>query len=117
MDPVQYILLLIILSFLLKTANNLRKNKIHFADFLLWLLFWGVVSLIVIFPYGTQVVADVIGVGRGADLIVYIGMLGVYYFLYLMLVKIKSLDHKITLLGRSIALDKAVDTTKPDVKK
>ncbi len=107
---VQYVLLALIVGFVLKTASSLRKRKIHFADFLLWLLFWGVVAAIVVWPQATQYLAELIGIGRGADLIVYLGLMGLYFFFYNTLVKVKQLDEKITLLGRQIAIDKAHTT-------
>lgn len=111
MDIVQYILLAVIVLVLLRTGNMLRKGKIHFADFLLWLVFWGAVSSIVIFPQVTQMVADLVGIGRGADLVLYLGMIGLYYFMYATIVKVKQLDQKITKLGRSVAIENAHDGT------
>ena len=109
---VQYILLVLIALFIIKTAKSLVRKKIHFADFFLWLIFWGVVSAIIIWPQITQRFAELIGIGRGADLVVYLGMLGVYFFFYNLLVKVKQLEEKITTLGREIAIKDGKDLTK-----
>ncbi len=112
MDIVQYILLGVIAFVLFRTARMMHKGKIHFADFLLWLMFWALVSAIVIWPQITQYAAEAIGIGRGADLVLYLSMLGVYYFMYHSIVKVKQLEQKITKLGRQVAIDNAKDTTR-----
>lgn len=111
LDPVQYILLAAIIFFIFRAAKQLISKKIHLQDFVMWLVFWVGVSLIVIYPKSTQVVADMVGIGRGADLVVYLGMLGLYYFFYLVVVKVKQLDEKITTLGRQVAINGVKNTT------
>jgi len=112
MLPIQIIFLVIIALFIFRTVNGLLKKKLHTQDFFLWVVFWGVVAAIVVWPNATQKIANMIGIGRGADLVVYLGLMGLYFFFYHTLIKVKQLDEKITKLGREIAIKGAVDTTK-----
>ncbi|HZQ54741.1 MAG TPA: DUF2304 domain-containing protein [Bryobacteraceae bacterium] len=61
-------------------------------------------SLCVIFPGITSDLANALGVGRGADLLLYLGLLaGIHSFLLLYL-KERRLDRRITELTRAIAI-------------
>lgn len=61
-------------------------------------------SVCVIFPGITSDVANALGVGRGADLLLYLGLLaGIHSFLLLYL-KERRLDRRITELTRAIAI-------------
>lgn len=61
-------------------------------------------SLCVIFPGITSEVANSLGVGRGADLLLYLGLLaGIHSFLLLYL-KERRMDRRITELTRAIAI-------------
>jgi small membrane protein len=61
-------------------------------------------SVCVIFPGITSEVANALGVGRGADLLLYLGLLaGIHSFLLLYL-KERRMDRRITELTRAIAI-------------
>lgn len=112
MNLIQILLLIIIAGFIFKTAMALKKKKIHTVDFVMWFIFWLGVGAVVSYPRITQLIADFVGIGRGADLVVYLGMIALYFFFYQLLVKVKQLDEKITLLGREIAIKSALENSK-----
>lgn len=71
---------------------------------LLTAFFFVSASLCVMFPGITSELANALGVGRGADLLLYLGLFaGIHLFLLLYL-RTRRLDRRITELTRAVAL-------------
>lgn len=70
-----------------------------------WSLMWVVVILAALMPQGTDAVAAYVGVGRGADLFVYIAVVFLLYANYRSLVRQQKMSDDITELVRKIAVD------------
>jgi len=77
---------------------------------LIWILFWLIGGVIVILPDSTFYFAKLVGVGRGADLILYIGITALFFMVFRLMVRINSLDKDITKLTRKIALQEDMKT-------
>ena len=107
MNIAQIILLSLIALIVLGTITSYRKRKIHSLEFFTWIFFWLIASTVVLFPHLTQIFADAVGIKRGADLILYLGVTVLYFFLYQILVILNQLDHKLTTLAREIAITNA----------
>jgi hypothetical protein len=76
---------------------------------LLGVIFFVTASGFVLFPNNTTKIAHALGVGRGADLLLYVALFaGIHAFLLLYL-KIRRLEHKITELIRAMAIRDAQD--------
>jgi len=73
---------------------------------LVWGVLWVLVSYFLIFPSSSSSLALSLGIGRGADLIVYVSIVVVYYLLFKIYVKIEQMNEDVTKLVRSIALEK-----------
>ncbi len=82
-----------------------------------WLLlfggFWVIVALVAISPDTTSVIANMVGVGRGSDLLVYIAVVVLFYMVYRLLVTQQRLSEEITELVRKLAIR---DANKPEDK-
>ena len=52
----------------------------------------------------TDKIANILGVGRGADLFVYLSLLTIFLFISYTINKFETLNEKISILSRSIAL-------------
>ena len=63
------------------------------------------VVVLVFLPNTTQILADILGVGRGADLVVYLAIMALFYLQFKLFVKIESVEQEISTLVRKIALD------------
>jgi len=81
--------------------------------------------LLVLVPEWANLLAHLVGVGRGADLILYLGLLGLAFLCLVLYSKLRQVEMKLTLLARAEALaqahlpepnaswnSKAVDTTR-----
>ena len=110
MKPIQAILVLILLAIAGLYFNRLRKKTF---DRLIILLFIFTGILLVITPDLTTAIAHRLGVGRGADLIMYLGLLMLSFFCVLLYARIRELKSSLTDLARWIALDQARQPDQP----
>ena len=99
--PIKIILILGLLALTLLCFTVL-KSRLATRLFILAQLCVGVV--LVIFPDIANWIADLVGVGRGADLMLYLLLLAVYAGALLVLAKFRRLERQITELTRQIAL-------------
>ena len=83
----------------------LRRNRLPLHIMTVFLLL-GAAAVAVIAPEVTQEVADFVGVGRGADLVMYIAIVAVMFVLLHYYSKFVELQQKMTELTRQIAIMK-----------
>ena len=106
MKPVQFLLLPLILFALGKVIHKYRRQGMRTGEFLFWVLVWGASALIIAFPTSTSVVAHLLGIGRGADLIMYSALLVVFYLLFRVHLALDRLEQAVTEVVRELALDR-----------
>jgi small membrane protein len=110
-------LILIVLCLLAAILGSLAfRSKLGYR--LLGSFFFITATAFVIFPDATSSIAHLLGVGRGADLLLYVGLLaGVYSFLLLYL-RTRRLERRMTDQIRALAIRDAVrlGSEQPDGK-
>lgn len=104
LTTIQIVLVLFAIFALTRTIQRFRAGGFPFVHLLLWLVFWVAVAVVVLLPETTSVLAGLLGVGRGADLIVYLAIMAMFYLLFRMFAKVEDLERQITKLVRSLAL-------------
>ena len=70
----------------------------------------GVVAVVA--PELTTVVANAVGVGRGADLLIYLLIVTLFFVILMMFARIRTLQDQITRLAREMSIEEAVQTKK-----
>lgn len=110
LTAIQIILLALILFFISRVVLRAREKLIPTKTAAFWLVIWLVALIGVILPKTTTQIAEVFGVGRGVDIIVYVSMALLFYLVFRIYVMIEDLRRDITTLVRQIALQNA---TKP----
>ncbi len=95
------------LLMLFRTWRQHRAQKVAKQWMLLWAVVWVVIVAVALAPQTADVIASIVGVGRGADLFVYIAILFLLYAEYRTLVRTKKLEEQHTELVRRIAIDHA----------
>ena len=103
MRPIQFILIPILVLVLLFFTPKLRRLALLQGLFVAGVL---VLLLFVIMPDWSTVVANWVGIGRGVDLVIYLGllMLGVLYLL--LLLRVRKLEEKFSNFVRKEAIDR-----------
>ena len=89
----------------------LRRNRLPFHIITVFLLL-GAGAVAVVMPDLTSEVAQLVGVGRGADLVTYIAIVAVMFVLLHYYSKFVELQQKLTELTREMAIIRA-ETQKP----
>jgi len=102
---IQLILVLIVAIIIWRLVVRLKAKDITTKQFSGWLLLWLVTLIIIIWPQATVWLANSVGVGRGSDLVVYLAVIFIVYFLFRLLLRIEKLEKNLTKLVRQEALD------------
>jgi small membrane protein len=114
MKPAQFLLLAFVLGALAKVIHSYRQRRLVPLDVLFWGLVWIGTASMIIFPDTTSLLAHLLGIGRGVDLIVYLSLLISFYLIFRLYVALARLEQTITALVRAIALEQlpeSVDST------
>jgi small membrane protein len=104
MNPAQVLLLAFVLAALVKVIHSHRQRRLVPLDLLFWGLVWMGTASVIIFPEATSWLAHRLGIGRGADLIMYTSLLISFYLIFRLYVALARLEHAITALVRAHAL-------------
>lgn len=87
----------------------LKRKKDHVLGpkgALFWVLFWVLSTVVVLYPQGATRLANILGIGRGSDLVLYIAVAGIFLLLFRLHIKIESTGREVTKLVRERALEK-----------
>ena len=104
MTPIQFILVGISVLALIRTCKRFLQRRIAWNALLFWILVWGSITLIALNPDITSRLATMVGVGRGADLMLYIGMIILFSLVFYLMVKVDQLDQDISKIVTALAL-------------
>ena len=104
MTLIQPILVFLLIAGMVIYVRALRSRLV---DRVLVLMIVAVGTVFVAFPEWTNLLAHRVGVGRGADLMTYLGVAGGGFCLLLLLSKIRDLEGRVTELTRVLAVRQA----------
>jgi len=106
MRPIQFLLLAFVLGALTKVIYSYTQRGMQRRDFLFWTLVWIGTAAIITFPDATSFLAHGLGIGRGADLIIYASLLISFYLILRLHLLLAHLEQEITEIVRAIALER-----------
>lgn len=104
MSLIQYFIIAVVLFMWWRLYQRKVVGELTTRGFVEWLLLWLVVGIIVILPNSTTYVANIVGVGRGSDLVIYLALLLGFYLLFRIFVRLEKIDRDITTLVRNQAM-------------
>ena len=110
LTAIQIILLALILFFISRVILRAREKVIPIKTAIFWLIIWLAALVGILLPKTTTQIAEIFGVGRGVDIIVYISLALLFYLVFRVYVMIEDLRRDITSLVRQIALGNAPKT-------
>lgn len=93
---------------MVRATKKYRSQHISRHWFMLWSLFWALVIAVALWPGMTDEVAHAVGVGRGADLLVYVAVVVLVYASFRTMAQLQKLHEEQTELVRRIAIDRAI---------
>jgi small membrane protein len=93
---------LIILTIVAGMRGSVRKRVMTF-----WVMLWTSGAVLLIWPESTAIVAHKLGIGRGADLLLYSSVLVMLISLFSVYSRFRSVDRQLTVLVRRLAIERA----------
>ena len=91
----------------LTAVVGLFKRRITLPSGLFWLTVWTTAAVAILNPEWTRIVAEALGIARGADLVFYCAILAMLIGFFLVYAKLRRLDHRLTEIVREMAIDEA----------
>lgn len=102
--PIQILLSLFLLFALSRAYLRFRERAIGGGQFLFWCGLWLLAFFTIFYPDFTSYWARLLGIGRGADAILYASVMILFYLVFRLHVFIEDIRQEITTLVREIAL-------------
>lgn len=102
---IQLFLVIFFLVAISRVVSRYRLGDLSGRGIILWILFWIIAGVVVLSPDSASYLARLVGVGRGADLVVYVALAGLFFIIFRLMVKIEKINKDITKIVRKIALD------------
>lgn len=103
----QFAVIAFALFVIYKTWKQYLKKEVSKYWAIAFSLLWAVVIVIVAVPNITSMIAAKVGIGRGADVIVYSAIVILTYAVYRLILRQQKLSAEMTDLVRAIAIEKA----------
>lgn len=85
-------------------VSRYRRGGLTRLQLGLWSVLWLGVVGVVLRPDAANALAHRLGVGRGADVVVYLALSAVFYLLFRLYVRFEDHERQITILTREAAL-------------
>ncbi len=104
LSVIQIVLIVFAAFALFKTAMQFRSRRIPFVWAASLSLSWIVLGTVAFLPKTTDLLAASVGIGRGADLLVYLAIVGLVYIVFRLIMKLQKLERDVTKLVRHSAL-------------
>lgn len=106
MSIVQITLLLFLIFALSRVMLRFRDRQIKPVEFIFWGLLFTTAIVLVIFPNETSRFSQLVGIGRGVDLIIYTSLVVLFYIAFRTYIQLEDMRHEVTVLIRQLALEK-----------
>ena len=104
---IQYIATGIIVIILIQLLIQVLKDRTQLFKLLFWGIFWGIALIFIWLPTNTiDKLGQLFGVGRGIDVLVYLSIIFLFYYIFKQNEKINKLEKEVTRIVREIAKKK-----------
>jgi len=112
--PIQLLLLVFVIFAASRAVLRFQGGSIHFGGLLFWLTIWSGALLAIFFPDKTSELARLAGIGRGADVVIYLSLALLFYLVFRLHVYLEDVRTQVSELIRRDAL---ADVKQPRTKK
>ena len=101
----QTIALIIIVFFISRLFWQKKNKQINNNEFKFWLIFWSLAGLAIIFLKKIDTLVASLGFsGKGIDILFYIAVIILFYFVIRLMLRIEKIEKNITKIVRKAAL-------------
>ncbi|MBT4153839.1 MAG: DUF2304 family protein [Candidatus Magasanikbacteria bacterium] len=107
MNLFQILFSLITVSALYLLVKKRSTAVISSKALVTWMLIWIAAEGIVLFPESSSYVASVLGIGRGADVVLYIAIVLLFLLMFRLYIKMEKVSREVTQIVRKQAVKDA----------
>lgn len=107
---IQVFISLFVIFAIWRLIVKFKKVELKNSEFWLWLLFWILAGVVAWLPGITTEAANLLGIGRGADLVFYVSLIVLFYLIFRIYLKLEKMERNITKLVRRDAIDNERET-------
>lgn len=94
-----------------------RRGELSSSETIFWCTFWLLIIGATLSPRTTDEIARYVGVERGADLLVYLSVIFLFFLVFKIFVQIHKIEQDITKIIRKIALEETEQKEKDSQKR
>lgn len=113
MNAFQILALLVVGGLFLLSLTALLKGWATRREAVVWMLIWMAAAIAIIWPGVTKIIANALGIGRGADLLLYCTVVAMMVGFLMIYARMRRLRRELTLLVRHLAIRDAATNLSP----
>jgi hypothetical protein len=102
--PIQILLTIVLLIAIIITWKRAKEGVIRTREAVLWSLVWIIAAVVILLPETTSFVANMLGVGRGVDLVLYASVIVLFFLIFKLFTSLDRLEKLLTDIVRKDAL-------------
>jgi len=102
---VQILIAVFALFAIARAVSQYKQGRVPRTWLAFWVFFWLGAAIVAVLPWTTEVLARVLGVGRGVDAVMYVSLVVLFYLVFRLFVKVEDVERQITKLVRKVALE------------
>lgn len=103
----QFILIIFLIFAISRVILQLRQGNINLFSFLSWTGVFIIAIIGVLYPEVTTKAASILGIGRGADAVIYLSIAILFYLIFRITIVIEEIHSDITEIIREMAVNNA----------
>lgn len=101
---IQYLLLAAIVAAFVFTVRRGRQHALSRVGTFMWGALWVGAAIVVLMPSVASFIAGLLGVGRGADAVIYVSIIALFTLVFRIFLRLDKIDRDVTLLVRKVSL-------------
>ena len=110
MTPIQILGVLFLLFALSRVILRWRSHRLALSELVLWVFVFGGILTVVLAPSLSARLARLVGIGRGADLVIYGSIVLLFYLVFRIYIQLENIEYKLTTLVREMALAQSTNS-------
>jgi len=115
--PIKILFTVFVLFAWSRAFLKFRHKSMNSKEIVFWTILWVSITIAIYIPGKTTLLAHLLGMGRGFDAMILIGMITLFYIVYRLYTKVNENEQVITELVRQIALRDGTTRKKSTIHK
>jgi len=109
MTTFQWLTVPLLLVFFAASAAATVRRRLKFRAGLFWSLLWLAAATAIRWPDITVRMARFLGIGRGADLVLYLAVVGMTFGFFLVFLRLRRIEENLTRVVRTLAMESPLE--------